>query len=98
MSAIRSASKVPEEYYKEVQTIPGDPAFASKVESTLTFPVAARGRPRKSPVPDVTSLSAEKTLASAPWCSLSWRLVVRPKQMVPICLDKWAHQLRRRNN
>jgi SRSO17 transposase len=39
----------------------------------LTFPVAARGRPRKNPVPDVTSLSAEKTLASAPWRTLSWR-------------------------
>ncbi len=39
----------------------------------LTFPVAGRGRPRKTPVPDVTSLSAEKTLASAPWRTLSWR-------------------------
>lgn len=39
----------------------------------LTFPVAARGRPRQNPVPDVTSLSAEKTLASAPWRTLSWR-------------------------
>lgn len=39
----------------------------------LTFPVAARGRPRKNPVPDVTSLSAEKTLASAAWRMLSWR-------------------------
>lgn len=39
----------------------------------LTFPVAARGRPRKNPVPDATSLSAEKTLASAPWRTLSWR-------------------------
>lgn len=33
----------------------------------LTFPVAARGRPRKNAIPDVTSLSVEKTLASAPW-------------------------------
>jgi SRSO17 transposase len=39
----------------------------------LTFPVAALGRPRKNPIPDVTSLSAEKTLASAPWRTLSWR-------------------------
>lgn len=39
----------------------------------LTFPVGARGRPRKNPIPDVTSLSAEKTLASAPWRTLSWR-------------------------
>ncbi|MFG1377784.1 IS701 family transposase [Xanthobacter autotrophicus ATCC 700551] len=39
----------------------------------LTFPMARRGRPRKNPVPDVTSLSAEKTLASTPWRTLSWR-------------------------
>src|SRR4051794_11850736 len=39
----------------------------------LIFPVAGRGRPRKNHVPDVTSLSAEKTLASASWRTLSWR-------------------------
>ena len=39
----------------------------------LIFPLAGRGRPRKNHVPDVTSLSAEKTLASASWRSLSWR-------------------------
>jgi SRSO17 transposase len=39
----------------------------------LIFPVAGRGRPRKNHVPDVTSLSAEKTLASASWRRLSWR-------------------------
>ena len=39
----------------------------------LIFPVAGRGRPRKNHVPDVTSLSAEKTLATASWRTLSWR-------------------------
>lgn len=39
----------------------------------LIFPVAGRGRPRKNHVPDVMSLSAEKTLASASWRTLSWR-------------------------
>ena len=39
----------------------------------LIFPVAGRGRPRKNHVPDVTSLSAEKTLASASWRTLSRR-------------------------
>jgi len=39
----------------------------------LIFPVAGRGRPRKNRVPDVTSLSAEKMLASASWRRLSWR-------------------------
>ena len=39
----------------------------------LIFPMAGRGRPRKNHVPDVTSLSAEKTLASTSWRTLSWR-------------------------
>jgi SRSO17 transposase len=39
----------------------------------LIFPIAGRGRPRKNHVPDVKSLSAEKTLASASWRTLSWR-------------------------
>jgi len=39
----------------------------------LVFPIAGRGRPRKNHVPDAKSLSAEKTLATAPWRRLSWR-------------------------
>lgn len=39
----------------------------------LVFPVSGRGRPRKNHVPDAKSVSAEKTLAAAPWRSLSWR-------------------------
>ena len=39
----------------------------------LIFPVAGRGRPRKNHVPNVKSLSAEKTLANVSWRSLSWR-------------------------
>lgn len=39
----------------------------------LIFPVAERGRPRKNHVPDMKSLSAEKTLATASWRTLSWR-------------------------
>ena len=35
--------------------------------------MAGRGRPRKNHVPDATSLSAEKTLATASWRTLSWR-------------------------
>lgn len=43
------------------------------VDVALVFPVAGRGRPRKNHVPDARSLSAEKTLATAPWRTLSWR-------------------------
>jgi SRSO17 transposase len=39
----------------------------------LIFPVAGRGRPRKNHVPNMKSLSAEKTLATASWRTLSWR-------------------------
>lgn len=39
----------------------------------LVFPVAGRGRPRKNPVPDTLSVSAEAVLADAPWTELSWR-------------------------
>ena len=39
----------------------------------LIFPVFGRGRPRQHAIPDVKSLSAEKTLAQAPWRSVSWR-------------------------
>ncbi len=43
------------------------------VDVALVFPVVGRGRPRKNHVPDAKSLSAEKTLATAPWRTLSWR-------------------------
>ncbi len=43
------------------------------VDVALVFPVAGRGRPRKNHVPDMKSVSAEKTLATAPWRMLSWR-------------------------
>ena len=43
------------------------------VDVALIFPVAGRGGPRKNHVPNVTSLSAEKTLANAAWRTLSWR-------------------------
>lgn len=43
------------------------------VDVALVFPAAGRGRPRKNHVPDAKSVSAEKTLATAPWRTLSWR-------------------------
>ena len=43
------------------------------IDVALVFPVAGRGRPRKNHVPDAKSVSAEKTLATAPWRTLSWR-------------------------
>ena len=43
------------------------------VEVSLVFPVAGRGRPRKNPVPDILSTSAESLLADATWTELSWR-------------------------
>ena len=43
------------------------------VDVALVFPVSGRGRPRKNHVPDVRSLSAERTLATASWRTLSWR-------------------------
>lgn len=43
------------------------------VDVAFVFPVAERGRPRKNHVPDAKSVSAEKTLATAPWRTLSWR-------------------------
>lgn len=39
----------------------------------LTWPGAARGRPRKNPLPDPLSRPAEAMLAEAPWRELSWR-------------------------
>jgi len=43
------------------------------VDVALVFPISGRGRPRKNHVPDAKSVSAEKTLAAASWCTLSWR-------------------------
>ena len=40
---------------------------------SLIFPVAGRGRPRKNPIPDTLSVSAEAMLADAQWTKLSWR-------------------------
>ena len=39
----------------------------------LIFPVSGHGRPRRHHIPDVRSLSAEKTLAQATWRTISWR-------------------------
>jgi len=39
----------------------------------LTWPDAGRGRPRKNPLPQPLSRSAEAMLAEAPWTELSWR-------------------------
>ena len=44
------------------------PADVSKV-----FPVAARRRPRKNAIPDVTSSSAQATLEAVKWRHVSWR-------------------------
>jgi SRSO17 transposase len=43
------------------------------VEVTMIFPVLGRGRPRKHPVPDVTSIPAQAMLETAAWRSVSWR-------------------------
>jgi SRSO17 transposase len=40
---------------------------------SLIFPLAGRGRPRKNPIPDTLSVSAEAMLADAEWTKLSWR-------------------------
>ena len=39
----------------------------------LTWPNAGRGRPRKNPLPDPLSRSAEAMLAETAWTELSWR-------------------------
>jgi SRSO17 transposase len=39
----------------------------------LTWPDAGRGRPRKNPLPDPLSRSAEAMLAETVWIELSWR-------------------------
>ena len=43
------------------------------VDGAPVFPASGRGRPRKNPVPDATSVPAEKMLATARWRALSWR-------------------------
>src|SRR5436305_14207266 len=40
----------------------------------LLWPVAARGRPRKHPVPSEAPVAAEAMLAGAAWRRISWRL------------------------
>jgi SRSO17 transposase len=40
----------------------------------LLWPAAARGRPRKHPVPSGAPVAAEATLAGAAWRRISWRL------------------------
>jgi SRSO17 transposase len=40
---------------------------------TMAFPVAARGRPRKNAIPDITAVSAQAMLEAAPWRKVSWR-------------------------
>src|SRR5881296_1006368 len=39
----------------------------------LIWPIAARGRPRRRPVPDILSIAAEDMLADAKWQNVSWR-------------------------
>src|SRR5436309_12658764 len=39
----------------------------------LIWPIAARGRPRRRPVPDILSIAAEAMLADAKWQNVSWR-------------------------
>lgn len=39
----------------------------------LIFPISGHGRPRQHHIPDVRSLSAEKTLAQASWRTVGWR-------------------------
>jgi SRSO17 transposase len=40
---------------------------------SLVFPKVRRGRPRKNPVPDILSLSAESALSEVKWRAVSWR-------------------------
>lgn len=46
---------------------------------SMAFPVAARGRPRKNAIPDVTSLSARATLDAEKWRKVSWRRATKGK-------------------
>jgi len=61
------------------------------VDVALIFPVAGRGRPRKNHVPDAKSVSAEKTLATAPWRTLSWRRGTKghSRPASPPCGSRW---------
>jgi SRSO17 transposase len=50
--------------------------FKQKVypaDVSMVFPIAARGRPRKNAIPDVTSSSAQATLEAVKWRQVSWR-------------------------
>lgn len=50
--------------------------FKQKVYPTdvvMIFPVAGHGRPRKRHIPDVTSITAQAMLETAPWRRISWR-------------------------
>jgi SRSO17 transposase len=40
---------------------------------TLTWPVAARGRPRQRPVPDIRPVAAQDMLALQRWRTVTWR-------------------------
>ena len=55
--------------------------FKQKVypaDVSMVFPVAARGRPRKNAIPDITSVSAQATLEMAKWRQVSWRRGTNP--------------------
>src|SRR5438094_7344675 len=45
----------------------------------LIWPIAARGRPRRRPVPDILSIAAEDMLADAKWQNVSWRTGTKGK-------------------
>ena len=44
---------------------------------SLIFPVAGRGRPRKTQIPDQLSVAAETMLAEGRWRKVSWRRGVK---------------------
>jgi len=43
------------------------------VDVAMVFPIAGRGRPRQSTIPDVTSVPAQAMLEAAKWRQVSWR-------------------------
>ena len=49
------------------------------VDVQLIWPIAARGRRRQRPIPDVLSIPAEKILADAKWRTISWRTGTKGK-------------------
>src|SRR6266568_3592158 len=49
----------------------------------LIWPIAARGRPRRRPVPDILSIAAEDMLADAKWQNVSWRTGTKGQQHLP---------------